>query len=291
MKIFHFDKNKYNVPIQMDLGSIEKTPAFFFSPEVHCTNFFEIMMFYRGNGHILLDTTKIEIQDYTFLFISPYQKRSWYVDRKRIRGNFLIFEKDFLAEFFSDQLFVYRLQYFYNRTIPTAFVPNERLFSFEGNLFDEIRNEIHNYQQDSPHLLRSILYYILIKLNRKFCKYHQLEPNTHLNNYAYQFKEFLEQNISEKQQVNDYAKLLGISRISLNNAVKKQFGTTATEMIKERLIFEIKNELIYTTKTVAEIAFDLNFSEPNNMIRFFKSKMNTSPNQFRSTYQNDSSFS
>lgn len=265
----------------MDLGIIEETPHFFFYPEVHCTDFFEIMIFRKGNGHILLDTQHIEIADSSFLFISPFQKRSWYVDAQKLKGHYLIFEKQFLNDFFSDHLFVYRLQYFFNRKVIPSFVANKYLFSFENDIFDEIFNEIREYQNDSHHLLRSILYYMLIKLNRSFCEFHHLKNDTQINNHAYQFKEALEKHFIEKQQVNDYTQILGISRISLNAAVKKQFGLTATEMIKDRIIFEIKSELRYTTKTISEIAYSLDFSEPNNMIRLFKSKTSTTPSQFR----------
>ena len=284
MKSFQFDKEKYGYSLQMDLGIIEKTPQFFFSEEVHCADFFEIMIFVKGNGFILLDTEKIEITNSLFLFISPQQKRRWFVNRKKIEGFFLIFEKDFLNEFFMDKLFVYRLQYFYNRQIKPYFIPNKRLFAYEKDVFEEITQEINNFQKDSPDLLRAMLFYMLVKMNRAFCEYHQLTNDTQLDNYAYSFKEILEKNIRQKQQVSDYAQLLGISRISLNTAVKKQFGVTATEMIKERLLFEIKSELLYSTKNISEIAFGLHFSEPNNMIRFFKAKVGVSPSKYRNSH-------
>ena len=289
MKVFHFLKNKHGVDLQMELGVIENTPDFFFFPEVHCTDFFEIMIFVKGNGHVIIDTHRIDLSDSFFLFISPFQKRRWYVDREKIKGFFLIFEKDFLSEFFADQLFVYRLQYFFNHKVKPYFIPSSRLFSYQHDILDEILYEIKNYQKDSPHLLRSILYYMLIKMNRVFCEFHQLEKDTQINNYAYLFKELLEKHIKKNRQVNDYAQKLGISRISLNAAIKKQFGVTASEMIKERLIFEIKSELLYSTKNISEIAYELNFSEPNNLIRLFKAKTGLSPNAFRKTYQNDHS--
>ncbi len=265
----------------MDLGIIEETPHFFFSPEVHCTDFFEILIFRKGNGHIILDAEKVAISDSSFLFISPLQKRSWHLDRSQVKGYFLIFEKDFLNEFFEDKLFVYRLQYFYNRKVKPYFIPEVRLFSYQHDIFDEVFFELKNFKNDSPHLLRSILYYMLIKLNRSFCAFHELEQDTQLNNYAHRFKEALEKDFREKQQVSDYAALLGISRVSLNSVVKKQFGVTTSEMIKDRLIFEIKSELLYSTKTVSEIAYELNFSEPNNMIRMFKARTGLPPAKFR----------
>ncbi len=58
----------------MDLARFEETPVFFFSPEVHCTDFFEILIFREGNGFLLLDGKKIPLAGYTFIFVSPFQK-------------------------------------------------------------------------------------------------------------------------------------------------------------------------------------------------------------------------
>lgn len=288
MKVYNFNKEKYGIPLLMDLGIIENTPLFAFSNEVHSTDFFEIMIFSEANGHIIIDTEKVELSRGVFLFISPFQKRRWFVDNKKVKGYYLIFEKDFLNDFFSDKLFVYRMQFFYNPKLKPYFIPNkDRLFSHHHDIFEEILYEIKHFQEDSPHLLRSIMYYMLIKMNREYCEFHNLESNTQLNNLAFQFKVLIEHKIKSLQNVNDYSEELGVSRISLNDAVKKQFGITASEMIKERLLYEVKTELLYSTKSIAEIAYTLNFSEPNNMIRFFKSKMGESPNKFRKTYQID----
>lgn len=86
--------------------------------------------------------------------------------------------------------------------------------------------------------------------------------------------------IAEKQRVADYAEMLGISRISLNKAVKEQFNLTATHLLKQRLLLEIKNYLIHSKLTISEIAYELNFSEPNHLMRFFKTQTGMTTSQF-----------
>jgi AraC family transcriptional activator of pobA len=88
--------------------------------------------------------------------------------------------------------------------------------------------------------------------------------------------------------VSEYATLLGISRITLNKAVQAQFGVTATHLLKQRLLFEIKNYLLHSGLTVAEIAHELNFSEPNHLMRFFKTQTGETTTMFLSAYQNGS---
>lgn len=279
MITFKFDKHKYNHPLAMDFFKIEENEELFLGKEPHDTDFFEIMYFNKISGYILLDNKKIELSDGMYLVISPYQKRRWFVGVENLKGWALIFEKDFLGNFFSDDLFVYKLQYFYNQTVETAFLPKNKLF--KNSFFTEIEEEINGYKSDSEHVLRALLYYKLVKLNRAFSEYHHIESETQTNNYAFLFKEALEKNYKKLHQVNEYASILNVSRITLNQAVKKQFNITTSEMIKERLLAEVKSELIHSTKTVSEIAFNLNFSDPNNLIRLFKLKEGISPNRYR----------
>lgn len=290
VRVIPFYRKQFGAHLPLAFAKIESDEEFDFPSDLHYATFYEIVVFFKGEGVIRVDGEVITLHDSFFLFISPHQKRQWEVDKKKVQGWHLAFETDFLASFFSDQLFPFRLQYFYNRQVPPYFQPTNRLFSFKHDIFTEMLDELANPKTDSRHLLRSLLYYILIKLNRAFCQYHQLEPDTQANNYAFRFKEELEKHIRHKHAVTDYAQLLGVSRVSLNKAIKEQFGVTTSEMIHERLLYEVKSELLYTTYSVAEIAFRLNFSEPNNLTRFFKRRTGSPPLIFRAGYQNDSSF-
>lgn len=232
-----------------------------------------------------MDDTKIDFKEGTFIFISPNQKRRW-LTNSEIEVNFIIFEQSFLNDFFSDKFFVYRLQYFYSKQIAPYFYPSKRLFSFENDIFKEIQIELKNSQIDSAHLLRSILYYILVKLNRYFCEFHIKNSTMHENELAIQFKELLQKNIHKIQTINEYCQILNISRISLNVSVKKQFGVTATDFLDAHLLYEIKDQILFTNKTIAEIAYEFNFKEPQHLNRFFKRLTHQTPLEFRAAYQN-----
>ena len=91
-----------------------------------------------------------------------------------------------------------------------------------------------------------------------------------LNNYAYQYKQLLEKNICNKTRVADYAEMMGISRVSLNKAVMREFGLSAVHLLKQRLLQEVKNDLLFSNLSVTGIAFRLHFSKPNHLMRFFK---------------------
>jgi AraC family transcriptional activator of pobA len=124
----------------------------------------------------------------------------------------------------------------------------------------------------------------LIQINRKYIELYGLSANLFQNNIGLQLKKLLEVKIGDYQRVEDYADFLKISRSHLNNISKKAFGLPASVVIKERLLTEIKRELLFTNKSVKEICFKMNFSDVSNFIRFFKKHTGINPNEYRLKY-------
>jgi AraC-like DNA-binding protein len=272
----------------MDLHKFENNPNVFFEPNPQTTDFFEIMVFEKANGNIELNGHQIEITGNSFFFISPFQTKSCKISLNKLKGFHLVFQNDFLSHFFDNKLFVYRLQYFYNSKHPQYLqLPKEEYDKIQFAL-NEIISEINNFQNDSLHIIRSLLYFSLSKLNRSFSKHYKLSPNTNADSAIYNFKEKLELNIRKFHSVEEYCKTLNVSRHQLNKVIKEYFGCTSKEIIHFRLLQEIKMELRYSNKTVSEIADALNFSEANNLTRFFNRLAGITPSIYRKNHQNDS---
>ena len=289
MKTFHFLKNKYGINLLMDIGSYQDIPNYFFENELHTTDFYEIIFFSKGNGYLALDQQKIVINDHTVIFISPFQKRKWFLDATKVECYFLFFQDSFLSDFFSDKLFAFRLQYFYNKTKPLSIQISNNFHLQLQDIFLELLDEIKAFQSDSEHIIRSLLYFVLIKLNRVYAQKHLLSAETRNNSIAFMFKQLLQLEVNKIRHINYYARKLQISRITLNKHVKSQFGITVSEMVNEFILFEIKSRLLYTNLTVNEISYLLSFSQGNHLTRFFKANVGISPKDFRNAYQTGSS--
>lgn len=50
----------------------------------------------------------------------------------------------------------------------------------------------------------------------------------------------------------------------------REFGLSSVHLLKQRLLQEVKSELLFSGLSVKEIAYRLHFSEPNHLMRFFK---------------------
>lgn len=279
MHVFRFDPTKYGYELMMDLYPLESKGDFHFDPNPHTIDFYEILFLEKCSGTIVLNDHSTNLHPYTIVFASPNQiKKNAISDAK---GFHLVFKDDFLASFFSDKLFVHRLQFFYNTLNPQFFQIKNTDYELIKVLLKEISAEITAYKLDSEHIIRALLYFVLTKLNRLYSSYYSLSPETQSHHDAYRFKEAIDKNIRTYQKVEEYSRLLAIDRIRLNKTVKKYTGFTAQQMIHLRLLQEIKTDLIYTEKTINEIAFGLGFSEPNNLSRFFSKKEQLSPSEFR----------
>ena len=286
MKTVKFHKTECGVEVLLNVLHGDTLSAKYLERDTYNTDFFEILLFKTAKGSLILNQQKITIADNTIIFISPFQKRQWTLEKEGLDFTVLVFQENFLNDFFSDKFFTYRLLYFYQLNYPLHINLNEEQFQKAFEQLMEIKFELVEKKTDSIHIIRSLTYYLLLKFNRIYAERNDLSIERAENNYAYQFKQLLELHIREQQRIDYYADLLNVSRITVNSCVKKQFNVTATELLKQRLLFEIKNDLIHSGKTIAEIAYDLQFSEPGHMMRFFKTQTGITSGQFMLDYQN-----
>lgn len=286
MKTVKFHKTECGVEMLLNVLHGDMLSEKYLERDTYNTDFFEILLFKTAKGSLILNQQKITIADNTIIFISPFQKRQWSLEKEGLDFTVLVFQENFLNDFFSDKFFTYRLLYFYQLNYPLHLIVEDEQLRKALEQLMEIKAELVDSKKDSVHIIRSLTYYLLLKFNRIYAERNNLSIERAENNYAYQFKQLLELHIRQHQRIDYYADLLNVSRISINTCVKKQFNVTATELLKQRLLFEIKNDLIHSGKTIAEIAYDLQFSEPGHMMRFFKTQTGVTSGQFLSEYQN-----
>ena len=283
MKTYHFLPNKYGRELLLDIGRIEKIPNFNFGAEPHQLSFYGILFIDKGTGYFMLDDNKIALKPGTIIFTSPGHTRAWHI-KKPVGGYAVFFEKDFLNLFFTDELFLYRFSYFHQYWKPTSLFVSPAEFSTYLSINSNIEAEIKDLQNDSAHLLRALLYQLLVLLNRSYAKQNALQSNTYIHPVFFRFRSLLEKNYSTHHRVGDYLQLLRVSPAQLNKFCRQYMGITAQEMIHSKQISVAKRLLRATTDTVSEIAYRLNFSDPSNFNRFFKSVTGLSPQQYRQQF-------
>jgi AraC family transcriptional activator of pobA len=99
-----------------------------------------------------------------------------------------------------------------------------------------------------------------------------------------QFLELISINYQSSHEVSDYAKQMGISTRKLTELSKRCSGKGAKDLINGQLIAEAKRFLQFSSRPVKEIAYELNFSRPDQFSHFFKKNVMISPYDYRAKF-------
>lgn len=98
------------------------------------------------------------------------------------------------------------------------------------------------------------------------------------------FLELVAAHYREIHEVGRYAELLGIPGRKLTELCKSCSGQGAKEIINGQLIAEAKRSLQFSSRPVKDIAYELNFSTPEQFSHFFKKYAEHAPNDYRKRF-------
>lgn len=101
-------------------------------------------------------------------------------------------------------------------------------------------------------------------------------------NTVVKFKQLVGENVKKSRQVQEYASMLNISPLYLNEIVKQITGFPASYWINQEILFEAKRMLYYTTLDVKQIAYELGYEDHAYFSRFFKKNTAMTALEFRS---------
>ena len=161
-----FSKTRCGVDFYINTGESKDICGVLTEHRTFKTDFFSFYFFRRANGYVLLNFRKIELRDDMVLLLSPHQQQEWHVDEAELDYTFLIFREDFMRTFIADKFFVYRLLYYYQTdTPPYLFAAPEELAEYM-RLLGKIKQELLHPVADTYNLIVSVLYYLLVVINR-----------------------------------------------------------------------------------------------------------------------------
>ncbi len=111
-----------------------------------------------------------------------------------------------------------------------------------------------------------------------------VSTNNRLAYLTFQFKKLLSIHYQSLKRPSQYASLLNISTVYLNEAVKNTTGLSASEYIHNEIILQARRLLYYTRLSVKEVAQELGYDDYAYFTRLFTKISALSPTQFRKKY-------
>lgn len=93
--------------------------------------------------------------------------------------------------------------------------------------------------------------------------------------------ELIEQHYKVERKCEFYASELSLTSKRLNEIAKDELGKSVTQLIHSRIMLEANRDLVFSTKAIKTIAFELGFEDAAYFSRFYRKLMNLSPLEFR----------
>lgn len=234
----------------------------------HRHSFYGIYWIHKGEGQHIIDFEPYVIKANQIFFMRPDQMHE-FNPSPNIQYSSLQFTEEFILPFHDNVS-----SFIINACLDITQEEAKRL----KILFDFLSEEARSCRIYSSKVLQAgttLLLVELMRINTKVANYHQI-PDVLMH-----FKSLIEQRYTDCHQVADYARILSITPNYLNIISRKYLGKSALELIKERIILEIKRRLYDGQQNISEIAYDLKFDELSYFTKFFKNSTGLTPSKFR----------
>jgi AraC-like DNA-binding protein len=168
--------------------------------------------------------------------------------------------------------------------VPIITIPEEDLYKFETlwKMFIIEMQSSDNMQRD---MLQMMLKRYLILCTRIYKPKIQYPIENRDFDIVREFNFLVETHFKSIHSVTQYAELLHKSPKTISNLFRKFNSKSPLQFIQERKMLEAKRLLIYTTKQIKEIAYDLGFEDIQTFSRFFKRNEGMSPSKYKEASQ------
>jgi AraC-like DNA-binding protein len=230
---------------------------------------------------IVVDERKIEIDSMTGIFLSPGQR----LQLKQgcdYTGHLICFNKEFYCIEYHDSDISCNGILFLNNFRIVKFILDQE----QGQYFDqtilEMKSEIHQKEPLQEEMLQTLLKNLLIRSNRIFRSQSNILNEDNVNvDFLRKFSSLVEKNFRSQKTVELYAEMLGLAPASLTKKMKNLGIDPPSKIIKNRVFLEAKRLLIYTDKTIKEIADTLGYEDQFYFSRFFAKEAGMPPKEFK----------
>ncbi len=232
-----------------------------------------------GKTKITYDNTNVTQLNSFLVFQSPGLLYSFYRDNSA-NGYLIYFKKECLS-FFKPE---FEKEFpFFNILHTNFFKLNEARFQQFAPHFEDVFTA-YETTTDNQHKVASIkLLALLYQLKEFTHAFKQWEEGftTPQQILLQKFVQLVNNFYIEKRTIEDYAALLNVTPNHLSQSVKSASNKNALSFINDRLLAEAKSLIQFTNFDIAEIAYQLNFSDPANFGKFFKKHTELTPLEFR----------
>lgn len=249
-----------------------------FVEEPHRHDSYLMVFFTKGSGQHEVDFDQFEIKKGSLFVLQPGQMHHWSLSED-IEGFVIIFSQELYNLYFG-QKNINEYNFYHSILNRPEMVFEEKEIPKIQPYFDLLINESNHENKYQLDKMLNLLDCIHIEIARKYNETYS--HHTHSYNIKIdKFEMLLEQYFRQEKLPSFYAEKLNITLKHLNRICNEILKKTATEVITDRVILEIKRMLIDKQLAVNEVAFKVGYEDYSYFSRFFKKQTGMSPTEFR----------
>src|SRR5690625_3361480 len=248
----------------------------------HRTSAYAICLLSEGSLQLETDLFVQTAEAPAIFTIAPGRIRKFTDLGSSYDAKIFFFRKEVFMEGQADINFLDKLDFF-EKTGKQVMSLNQDQFNEFQTLFQLVHKKSEENDLHTSAIIRSLIFIILYEIDEIHQK-RVVEPseNTDSHNHILaKFKMLLAEHFAEERSVAFYADQMFLTPKYFSTVIKEASGKTAGEWINEMVLLEAKVRLQNQKYTIAEIAYDLNFSDPSHFGKFFKKQMGISPSEYR----------
>lgn len=242
----------------------------------HRHYFYTFILVTGGSGSHDIDFTTYKLQPNRLFLIAPGQVHAWN-ELNQVKGFVVLFTDNFVALSKGRKLLA-NWPLFRAGQSCSVDIPVTEIVKWVEH-FEAMEAEI----KLADYFTRDAIFYAIGNLLVRASRQYEVANtrSSHSQDLLFQFQELIETNFATLKTPKEYAAQLNITPNYLNSFCKKRSGKSAGELIRQRIILEAKRLLAHTQLPVAQVAYQLNFSDNSYFGRFFKKYAGITPEEFR----------
>jgi AraC-like DNA-binding protein len=244
-------------------------------------NFILIGLCIKGEVMYQLDTQKQVIKPGDILIVSDRHVVDSYRHSNDMEGLCIMMSVHFFREIIQNVSDVSSL-FLFSRQHPVMSLEQKEIETFK-EYFQVIKQKIcdqrNHFRKDLIKTLLLAMFYDLSNIIYRV-QYND-KPQTRADAIFTHFIKLVEKNYRQERRVGWYAAQLNITPKHLSETVKNASRRTPNEWIDDYVTLELRVLLKNSTKTIKEIAQELNFPNQSFLGKFFKEHVGVSPSKYR----------
>jgi AraC-like DNA-binding protein len=250
--------------------------------EAHRLNYYAVCLLSEGEMKVETNLFFHHAKGASVFVIAPGVIRRFLDTEKIKKATVIFFDKDFFLKSQANIHFLDKFDFFEQKDQHIIELDELQHLKFL-NYFQLIEQKAVDAAPHTPDIIRSFIYILLNELDDITSSQSMAQvPAMNRNELLLlEFKTLLTKYFIEERQLAFFAEKLHVTPKYLSAAIKEASGKTAGDWLADMLILEAKVLLLDKQLTIAQIAYQLKFTDPSHFGKFFKSQTGQSPLMYR----------